>query len=122
MHSTPENFPDRIGGVSDSAHGEPRDLKTKISIYSIAEQEYTESLSWYAERSIDTAREFDREFDLALTTISSNPERFPHCDERHQFYLMQKFPFQIIYRQVTSEVHVVAVAHTARKPNYWSER
>jgi len=108
--------------MSGNVQGRLPDLKTKILVYSTAEEEYTESLSWYAERSIHAATEFDREFDLALAKISTNPERFPRCDARHQFYLMQKFPFQIIYRHLNSEIHVVAVAHTSRKPNYWADR
>jgi|688.fasta_scaffold00106_83 hypothetical protein len=67
---------------------------------------------------MNAAIEFEREFDLSLAKIASNPERFPHVDARHQFYLMQNFPFQIIYRHLPSEVHVVAVAHTSRKPDY----
>ncbi len=94
----------------------------KIRVYSRAEAEYTESLSWYAERSIRVAGEFDHEFDIALAKISADPMRFPYCDARHQFYLMQKFPFKIIFRQVSSEIHVVAVAHTSRRPNYWTSR
>lgn len=108
--------------MSGTVQGRLLDLKTKILVYSSAEQEYTDSLSWYAERSVQAAIEFDREFDLSLSKISSNPERFPHCDARHQFYLMQKFPFQIIYRHLNSEIHVVAVAHTSRKPGYWDDR
>ncbi len=108
--------------MSGSVQGRLPDLKTKILVYSSAEEEYTQSLSWYAERSVRAAIAFDREFDTSLEKISSNPERFPHCDARHQFYLMQKFPFQIIYRHLTSEIHVVAIAHTSRKPNYWYDR
>jgi len=85
-----------------NVQGRLPDLMTKILVYSSAEEEYTESLSWYAERSIKAAIEFDREFELSLANISSNPEQFPHVDTRHQFYLMQKFPFQIIYKALRS--------------------
>lgn len=69
-------------------HGRLLDLKTKAVIYSSAEWEYTESLCWYVERSVKAANDFDAEFDAAIRTILDNPQRFPFCDDRHQFYLM----------------------------------
>ena len=37
----------------------------ELVVSSAAEGDYTEALSWYAERSIDAAERFDREFDRA---------------------------------------------------------
>ncbi|MDB4766493.1 hypothetical protein OAG71_02265 [bacterium] len=39
---------------------------TNVIICSAAEIDYTESLTWYAERSLDAANDFDAEFDRAL--------------------------------------------------------
>lgn len=108
--------------MSKDVHGRLPDLETKLVLYLSAEDEFSESLSWYAERSIQAAADFDREFDAALATISSDPERFPYFDTRHQYYLMKKYPFQIIYRNLDTEIHIVAVAHTSRRPNYWTVR
>lgn len=93
-----------------------------IIFCSAAEMEYTESLCWYAERSVEAAHDFDAELDWAIHQIAKSPERFPQCDERHRFYLMRRFPFQIIYRTQGDVVIVVAVAHTSRVPDYWSGR
>ena len=98
------------------------DLKTKVVIYSSAERDYIESLCWYATRSANAASDFDVEFDTAIRTIADDAQRFPFCDDRHQFYLMRSFPFQIIFRCLNGEIHIVAVAHTSRKPNYWLDR
>ena len=95
---------------------------TDVVVSTAAEGDYAEALSWYAERSVDAAEHFDEELDRALRSIASDPERFPRCDKRHRYYLMRRFPFQIIYRQYEDRVVVIAVAHTARKPVYWSER
>jgi len=121
-NSTREKKAEPIGPLSDNVQGKLPDLKTKIVVYSLAEEEFSECLSWYAERSMQAAADFDREFDAALATISSNPERFPNCDTRHQFYLMRIFPIQIIFRHLDTEIHIVAVAHTSRKPKYWTGR
>lgn len=55
---------------------------TNVIICSAAEIDYTESLTWYAERSLDAANDFDAEFDRALSRIAANPEQFPHCDAK----------------------------------------
>ena len=95
---------------------------TKVIICSAAEDDYTQSLRWYAARSIEAADDFDSEFDRALSQIVDSPERFPACDERHRFFLMRRFPFQIIYRLQNGDVAIIAVAHTSRSPGYWANR
>jgi plasmid stabilization system protein ParE len=88
-----------------------------------AEQDYVESLRWYAERSRQAAEGFEAEFVRALESIAENPDRYPTCDPHHRFYLMRRYPFQLIYRKATDEDWlIVAVAHTSRRPGYWSKR
>ena len=64
-----------------------------LVVCSAAESEYAEALSWYAERSVQAAERFAAEFDQAMETITSAPQRFPRCDERHHYYLMRHFPW-----------------------------
>ena len=59
-----------------------------VIICSAAEVDFTESLKWYAERSIDAANDFDAEFDRAISQIAADPERFPKCDARHRYFLL----------------------------------
>ena len=80
------------------------------------------SLCWYAERSQRAAAGFQAEFDRAVASIEGDPHRFPRCDDRHRFYLMRRYPFQVIYREQADQVLVVAVAHAKREPGYWSDQ
>lgn len=93
-----------------------------VIICSAAEGEFAASLQWYAERSIEAAKDFDAEFDRAISQIAANPERFPMCDVRHRYFLLRRFPFRIIYRVVNSDILVMAVAHGSRSPDYWTNR
>lgn len=95
---------------------------TNVIVCSAAEVDYTESLKWYAERSIDAANDFVAELDHALSQIASEPERFPLCDARHRYFLLRRFPFRIIYRRVRDDIVVIAVAHSSRSPDYWADR
>lgn len=95
----------------------------EVRIGSAAENDYAASLGWYAARSIDAAIGFEAEVSQALSDISANPDRWPCCDQRHRFYLLRRYPFQIIYRvEPTTDVLVVAFAHTSRQPEDWSKR
>jgi plasmid stabilization system protein ParE len=93
-----------------------------VIVCSAAEVDFTESLKWYAERSIEAANDFDAEFNRAITQITADPERFPMCDVRHRYFLLRRFPFRIIYRITNSELLVGAVAHGSRSPDYWTSR
>jgi plasmid stabilization system protein ParE len=97
---------------------------SELLIAEAAEEEYTASLQWYAQRSKTAAERFEAEFAQALEGIETNPERYPACeDDRHRFYLLKRFPFQLIYRKAEEERWlIIAVAHTSRKPGCWSRR
>ncbi len=62
-----------------------------VIICSAAEVDYTESLKWYAERSVESANDFDTEFDRAISQIARDPERFPMCNSRHRYFLLRGF-------------------------------
>ncbi len=93
-----------------------------VLITAAAEEDYTEALTWYAQRSERAARGFETEFERAIQTIQATPQRFPFCDGSHRFYLMRRYPFQVIYRESSGQVLIVAVAHAKRQPGYWRGR
>jgi plasmid stabilization system protein ParE len=94
-----------------------------LLIADAAEEEYTSSLRWYAERSKRAAEGFEVEFRRALESISQYPDRYPLCDDRHRFCLLKRYPFQVIYREVAEDRWLIlAVAHTGRRPGYWLDR
>jgi len=88
-----------------------------------AEQDYAESLSHYAKRSKRAAEGFQAAFNAALAAIAARPESYPFCDDRHRFYLLKRYPFQVIYRAIDQDRWlIVAVAHGSRRPRYWRGR
>lgn len=94
----------------------------ELVVSSAAEVDYSNALSWYAQQDVAVAEQFDTEFDRVMQTIAEDPSRFPLCDDRHHFYLMRRFPYQLIFREAADHWVIVAVAHTSRKPRFWSDR
>ena len=82
----------------------------ELVVCSAVESDYAEALCWYTERSVHAADRFEAEFDHVLETIASDPERFPLCDDRHRYYLMHRFPYQVTYRRHEDQIVVIAIA------------
>lgn len=95
---------------------------TKVTLCSEAERDFADSLNWYADRDVNAAVRFEETFERALAEIARDPERFPKADDRHRYYLMNPFPFQILFRFRDDGVYVITVAHTSRSSEFWKNR
>jgi plasmid stabilization system protein ParE len=87
-----------------------------------AEQEYLTALTWYRERSLVAAINFERAFGQSIARIEEAPQRWPIYFKDFQKYTLRQFPFSIVYQQFSSEIVVFAVAHGRRRPGYWRDR
>jgi plasmid stabilization system protein ParE len=77
---------------------------------------------WYGERSVRAAVAFSSEIDAAESAILRLPDAWPPFDHGTRRYLLQGFPFSIVYRVEARRVVIVAVAHARRRPGYWKSR
>jgi plasmid stabilization system protein ParE len=87
-----------------------------------AEEEYLASLSWYQERSLLAATNFESAVASAVERIGKAPQRWPIYFDDFRKYVLRQFPFSIIYQEFSSEIGIFAVAHGRRKPGYWRDR
>lgn len=87
-----------------------------------AEQEYLTSLRWYRERSRIAAVNFEAAFEQAVERIREAPQRWPIYFRDFRKYILRRFPFSVVYRDLSSEIVVLAVAHARRRPGYWMDR
>ena len=96
---------------------------SELQYHKAASQEVREAYLWYAERDRKTARLFASEIKLAIEKIRRSPKRWPRYDGSVRRYVLHGFPFQIIYYLDTAgSVFVLAVAHTRKRPGYWTHR
>lgn len=65
---------------------------------------------------------FASELDAAVERISSAPMLCPPYLFGTRRYLLKRFPYLVVFRQIDDKIQVVAVAHGRRKPGYWRER
>lgn len=93
-----------------------------VELHEEAATDYDAAFDWYLERSPDAARAFDAEFERAVERIAEAPERWAQGLYQTRRFLLKRFPYLVIYRELKSKIQIVAVAHTSREPNYWKKR
>jgi plasmid stabilization system protein ParE len=98
-------------------------MKSKpLRFHPRAEQEYLTALEWYRERSLLAATTLERVLEHAILKIQEAPQRWPIYFRNFRKYTLRQFPFAIVYRELSSEIVVIAVAHGRRQPGYWEDR
>jgi plasmid stabilization system protein ParE len=67
--------------------------------------------------------DFRRRLRAALVDIREHPQRFPRYERSAvRRRLLGRFPYQIFYTDHGPYVHILAIAHTSRRPGYWKSR
>jgi plasmid stabilization system protein ParE len=94
----------------------------RIDVHPEAVDEAQAAAQWYRERSALAADAFLAELDLAVERIAENPEMYPHYIRGTRRYLLQRFPFYLVYREHPEKLELVAIAHGRRRPGYWKKR
>jgi toxin ParE1/3/4 len=93
-----------------------------LEIHPSALTELQAALTWYLERSETAAFRFAAELDRAMDLVVESPRRWPGGERATRKYVLQRFPFAVIYRETEEAIQVLAIAHGHRRPGYWKER
>lgn len=76
---------------------------------------------FYERQRRGLGQEFVLAVDVAIAKIVEAPQRWPRFFGA-QRYLLDRFPYSIIYRVVDEQVQVLAIAFQKRRPTYWKRR
>ena len=88
-----------------------------------AEAEYLESIAYYESKRPGLGASYLAEFERTLLHVCESPQRNPielKPDLRRA--RMKRFPYTVLYRNVSGSIQIVAVAHHRRRPQYWLGR
>ena len=77
---------------------------------------------WYNVINPTLSGEFEKEIERFLNTILDNPNKFQLKYKTARIVFLKKFPFGIHYLIDKKTIKVIAVFHTSRNPNNWSEQ
>jgi len=87
-----------------------------VRILPEAVQELQETYSYYQALKAGLGREFKAEFESALARISQFPEAWPRFSKRTRRYILKRFPYSILYRELRYAISDYAVTHLKRRP------
>ncbi|ODA34761.1 type II toxin-antitoxin system RelE/ParE family toxin [Planctopirus hydrillae] len=90
-------------------------------------QEANEAAIWYSDRQSTLGASFIAAIEQAFQAIQLTPGILTPLETyegRHDIRRLQlkRFPYLVICLYRPDEILVVAIAHTRRHPNYWSDR
>jgi plasmid stabilization system protein ParE len=92
-----------------------------------ADDEILELVQWYRAREVKAAERLVALYENALLEVGRDPGQFPLMEMRRnpgnvRRVRLKRYPIQVCYQVIGSDVFVFAVAHTSRKPGYWRKR
>lgn len=88
-----------------------------------AEAEHLESVGYFESKRPGLGASYLAEFEKTLAWVCQSPHRYPierGPDVRR--VQMNRFPYAVLYREVSGTVQILAIAHHRRRPRYWLER
>jgi plasmid stabilization system protein ParE len=94
----------------------------KYAFHPEARLEYREAAAFYETRRPGLGAAFTREIEAVIEQILDAPDRWPVIEQDVRRCVAHIFPYRILYAEEGDFVHIIAVAHSSRKPGYWRER
>ncbi len=96
----------------------------KLRIHRLAVREIDHEVDYYESCSAGLGAELEDEIDAVLETILQFPRAAPQWRDRpdRRVAVLDRFPFTVVYQIKTDEIVILALAHTSRRPDYWSRR
>ena len=81
-------------------------------------------MDYYESRQTGLGTELEDEIDAAFELILRFPQAAPQWKARpdRRVAVLDLFPFTLPYQITADEIVVLALAHTSRRPGYWSRR
>ena len=65
---------------------------------------------------------FVAEFERALSLVVDNPNIGTNLGKQALKCPLRRFPYNLVYQVIGSELRVIAIAHQRRSPSYWTGR
>lgn len=93
-----------------------------IRFLTFAQQEIDEAYLWFEERSPGKGLDFLDELDRAVRLVLTYPLASFEIEPGVRRCLLAHFPYALLYGLDGDTVVVVAVAHSHRRPEYWTDR
>lgn len=93
-----------------------------VLFHPAAESEFNAAIDYYEDIEKGLGYDFALEVSSALERIIAFPKAWLVIEGEIRRSLVRRFPYGILYAEEKDKIHVVAVMHLHRDPEYWKYR
>ena len=93
-----------------------------VSVHPEASAEFLEAIAYYEERQAGLGLDLAVEIKAAIDRIVASPEGWPEIEGPIRRCLVHRFPYGVLYFMNPVGIHILAVMHLHRSPDYWKHR
>ncbi len=94
----------------------------KFRFHPRAEIEFEAAISFYEERRHGLGEEFSLEVRAAIRNILVYPRAWPLLQGDVRRYVVNRFPFGVVYAVSDDEVLILSIMNLNRHPDAWKDR
>ena len=94
----------------------------RVVFSDLAKRELDDATNFYEMEFEGLGKRFLTEVKKAVVRISEYPKAWSVERGEVRKCLLHRFPYKLLYSIERDHIHVMAVAHLHRKPDYWVER
>jgi len=94
----------------------------KVRFHSEAVSELNAAVDYYEENEAGLGIEFVMEIQKGIEMILKYPESWQQISASTRRYIINRFPFGIIYLSFEDTISITVIMHLNRKPGYWKKR
>ena len=87
-----------------------------------ADVDMANAVAFYNAQRAGLGAAFNAEVESAVARIVQYPLAWSPISKRCRSCQTRRFPYNVIFRVLESEILIVAIAHQRRRPGFWEER
>lgn len=94
----------------------------QLTFSELARDELAEAKRYYNQQRSGLGKQFQKEAELAAKRILEHPLAWQFERAPFRRFLLDTFPYKMLYVVEDDNILVIAVSHQHRQPDYWAER
>lgn len=94
----------------------------ELAFSALARDELAEAKRYYSQLQKGLGDQFQREAEIAAKRIMERPLAWQFELDPFRRFLLNRFPYKMLYVVENERILVIAVSHQHRQPDYWIDR
>ena len=83
---------------------------------------WNDAIDYYNDRQDGLGLEFAKQIYLSVENILSFPKAWTTISRNTRRYVLNRFPYGVIYQIKKDEIIIIAIMQLNKKPKYWRKR